>query len=497
MNPSNAASQGRDGKPPAPFRTLIPARMDRLPWSRFHWLVVVALGITWILDGLEVTLKGAISGVLQEAGTLHFSSEQIGLIASFYLIGAVSGALFFGYLTDRLGRKRLFYITLGVYLAGVGLTAFSWNLWSFCLFRFLTGSGIGGEYAAINSAIDEFIPARMRGRVDLIINGSFWIGAAAGSMATIVLLDPKIFPVDLGWRLGFGIGAVIGLIILLFRKYIPESPRWLAIHGQRAQAEQVVANIEARIEQATGEKLSQPEDHLTIHPRKRFGFGVIVRTMFKNYKTRSLLGLLLMISQAFLYNAIFFTYAMVLTRFYSIEAGRTGIYLLPFAVGNFLGPLVLGTLFDILGRRLMISGTYTISALLLALTGFLFARGDLSAVGQTALWTIIFFFASAAAGSAYLTVSEIFPLETRALAIAVFYSAGTGTGGIVAPWLFGTLIGTGNRYDLMWGYLTGAILMLLAAGVEAIWGVKAEQRSLEEIARPISAVEEGKPGPEA
>jgi MFS family permease len=497
MSPSPAASQTQNAASPSSFRTLIPARMDRLPWSRFHWLVVVALGITWVLDGLEVTLKGAISGVLQEAGTLHFTSEQIGLIASFYLTGAVAGSLFFGYLTDRLGRKKLFYITLSVYLVGVGLTAFSWNLWSFCLFRFLTGSGIGGEYAAINSAIDELIPARMRGRVDLIINGSFWVGAAAGSMATIVLLDPNILPVNLGWRVGFGIGAVIGLIILFFRRYVPESPRWLAIHGYRSQAEQVVANIEAGIEQATGEKLSLPEDHLTIHPRKSFGFGVIARTMFKNYKTRSVLGLSLMVSQAFLYNAIFFTYAMVLTRFYHVEAGRTGIYLLPFAAGNFMGPLVLGTFFDTIGRRLMISGTYTISALLLAVTGLLFTRGDLTAAGQTALWTIIFFFASAAASSAYLTVSEIFPLETRALAIAFFYSIGTGAGGIVAPWLFGTLIGTGNRYDVMGGYLAGAVLMLLAAGVEAIWGVKAERTSLEKVAEPISSMEEGKPAPDA
>jgi MFS family permease len=476
------------------FRTLIPARMDRLPWSRFHWLVVFALGITWVLDGLEVTLKGAVSGVLQETGTLHFTPEQIGLIASFYLVGAVSGSLFFGYLTDRLGRKRLFYITLSVYLAGVGLTAFSWNLWSFCLFRIITGAGIGGEYAAINSAIDEFIPARMRGRVDLIINGSFWVGAAAGSLATLVLLDPDILPVNIGWRLGFGLGAVIGLIILLLRKYVPESPRWLATHGFREQASQVVEDIEHRIEQETGKKLSMPEDHLTIHPRKSFGFGVIAKTMLKKYKTRSILGLSLMISQAFLYNAIFFTYAMVLTRFYGVAAGKTGIYLLPFAVGNFLGPLVLGTFFDTVGRRQMISGTYSLSALLLVFTGYLFTRGDLTAASQTALWTVIFFFASAAASSAYLTVSEIFPLETRALAIAFFYSLGTGAGGVVAPWLFGTLIGTGDRYDVMWGYLVGAILMLLAAGVEAIWGVKAEMASLEKVAEPLSAMEPGEPG---
>jgi MFS family permease len=464
--------------------------MDRLPWSRFHWLVIVALGVTWVLDGLEVTLKGAISGVLQEARTLHFTSSEIGLIASFYLFGAVLGSLFFGYLTDRKGRKKLFYITLSVYLVGVGLTAFSWNLWSFCLFRFTTGSGIGGEYAAINSAIDELIPARLRGRVDLIINGSFWVGAAAGSLATLVLLDPNILPVDLGWRVGFGLGALIGLIIFFLRKYVPESPRWLATHGYCEQAERVVTDIESRIRKEKGEDLPEPEGKLTIRPQKSFGFGVIAKTMFKKYRTRSVLGLSLMISQAFLYNAIFFTYAMVLIRFYNVEAGRTGIYLLPFAIGNFIGPLVLGTFFDTIGRRPMISGTYALSGLILVFTGYFFAKGDLSAFSQTALWSVIFFFASAAASSAYLTVSEIFPLEIRALAISVFYSVGTATGGIVAPWFFGTLIGTGNRYNIMWGYLLGATLMLAAAGVEMVWGVKAERRSLEMVAQPVSAVEE-------
>ncbi|MEJ2726095.1 MAG: MFS transporter [Deltaproteobacteria bacterium] len=487
MSPSNPSQP--DVTLGTPFETLIPARMDRLPWSRFHWLVVVALGVTWILDGLEVTLKGAISGVLLEAGTLHFTSAEIGLIASFYLIGAVSGSLFFGYLTDRLGRKKLFYVTLSVYLVGVGLSASSWNLWSFCLFRFITGSGIGGEYAAINSAIDELIPARMRGRVDLIINGSFWVGAAAGSIATLFLLNPNILPVNVGWRVGFGIGAVIGLIILFLRRYVPESPRWLATHGYREQAEQVVTDIEDSIEEQKGEKLPEPEGKLVIKPRKSFGFGVTAKTMFQKYKTRSVLGLSLMISQAFLYNALFFTYAMVLTRFYDVNPDRTGIYLLPFAVGNFLGPLVLGTFFDTIGRRQMISGTYALSGLILVFTGYLFTKGDLSAFSQTALWSVIFFFASAAASSAYLTVSEIFPLETRALAIAFFYSVGTGTGGIVAPWFFGTLIGTGNRYDVMWGYLLGAALMLAAAGVEVIWGVKAERKSLEKVAEPLSALE--------
>lgn len=472
------------------FKTQTPARMDRLPWSRFHWTVVIALGITWILDGLEVTLKGAISGVLQEPGTLHFTSAQIGMIASFYLLGAVLGSLFFGYLTDRLGRKKLFFATLTVYLCGAMLTAFSWSLWSFILFRFITGSGIGGEYAAINSAIDELIPARLRGRVDLIINGSYWVGAMIGSGSTVFLLDPHIFPVDLGWRLGFGIGAFLGLFILLLRKRVPESPRWLATHGYREEAEKVVQEIEHRVEKQTGKKLRMPDKYLTIHPRKSFGFGIVAHAMFKKYRTRSVLGLSLMISQAFLYNAIFFTYALILTRFYNVSPDITGLYLLPFAVGNFLGPLLLGRFFDTIGRRQMISGTYIFSALLLAFTGYLFNAGDLGATSQTVMWSIIFFFASAAASSAYLTVSEIFPLEIRAMAIAFFYSIGTAAGGIAAPWLFGTLIGTGSRSNVFYGYLAGAAMMLAAALTEIIWGIRAEQQSLENVAAPLSLEEE-------
>ncbi len=469
------------------FETRIPARMDRLPWSRFHWTVVFALGITWILDGLEVTIKGAISGVLQEPATLHFTSAKIGLIASFYLTGAVLGSLFFGYLTDLLGRKKLFFVTLVVYLSGAFLTAFSWNLWSFCLFRFVTGFGIGGEYAAINSAVDELIPARLRGGVDLIINGSYWIGAAIGSLSTIVLLDPKIFPVDLGWRVGFGIGAVFGLFILLLRRKVPESPRWLATHGHRDQAEETVKNIEALIEEQAGKELEMPEDYITIHPRKHFGFGSIVRTMLKKYWRRSLLGLLLMASQAFLYNAIFFTYSLILIQFYNVSPSKTGLYLLPFAVGNFLGPLVLGRFFDTIGRRQMISSTYALSAVILFITGYFFTQGSLSAVSQTVLWTVLFFFASPAASSAYLTVSEIFPLETRALAIAIFFSIGTATGGIIAPWLFGTLIGTGSRFDVFYGYVLGSAVMLVAAIVELAIGVRAERQSLEKVAMPLSA----------
>ncbi len=475
--------------PPRSLSTLVPARMDRLPWTKFHWLIVLALGITWILDGLEVTLKGAISGVLQEPQTLHLSSAEIGMIASFYLAGAVFGSLLFGYLTDRFGRKTLFFVTLAIYLVGVLLTAFSWNLWSFILFRFITGSGIGGEYAAINSAIDEMIPARLRGRIDLFINGSYWVGAAFGSLSTIVLLNPNILPVDIGWRVGFGIGAILGLCILFVRRYVPESPRWLITHGYEQRAEEVVTGIEEEVAELSGETLKPPPDDaaITLHPRRHFGFGIIASTMFRKYPARSILGLALMISQAFLYNAIFFTYALVLTRFYKVPSSDTGLYLLPFAVGNFIGVLALGALFDTVGRRKMITTTYAAAGCLMLLTGYLFVAGMLSPVTQTALWTVIFFFASPAASAAYLTVSEIFPLEMRALAIAFFYSLGTGAGGILAPWIFGTLIGTGSRFDVLYGYVFAALLMLAAALIEVFLGVRAERRSLEEVAEPLSA----------
>jgi MFS family permease len=474
-------------------KTNIPARMDRLPWGRWHWRVILALGVTWIIDGLEVTLVGAISGVLQDPRSLHFTSEQIGLLGTAYLVGAVLGALVFGYLTDRLGRKRLFTITLALYLVAAFLTAFSWDFRSFAVFRFFTGAGIGGEYSAINSAIDELIPARVRGRVDLGINGSYWLGAALGSLATLVLLDPHWLPVDLGWRLGFGIGAVLGLIVIFFRNDIPESPRWLVTHGQEQEAERVTAEIEGHFARA-GRPLEEVTHTMTIRPRGPIGFGLIARTMLRKYLRRSLLGLSLMVSQAFLYNAVFFTYAMVLTRFFGVPEGRTGLYLLPFAVSNFLGPLLLGGLFDTWGRKPMIAGTYTISALLLATTGYLFAAGHLTATSQTLLWTVIFFFASAASSSAYLTVSEVFPLELRGMAIALFFALGTAVGGTAAPWLFGRLIDTGSRTYLFYGYLFAAALLLIAVIATVFFGVKAEGASLEQVAEPLSSADDEGPG---
>jgi MFS family permease len=471
------------------FETLIPARLDRLPWSPFHTLLVMGLGITWILDGLEVTLMGAISAVLQRADLMHFSATQIGFIGSSYLAGAVIGSIVFGHLTDRFGRRMFFFLSLSIYLLGVGFTALSWNLASFAIFRFITGAGIGGEYSAVNSAIDELIPARLRGRIDLIVNGSFWLGAAAGAASTIVILNPRIVPYPIGWRLGFGIGALIGCGILYLRKFIPESPRWLLVHGRYQEAEKIVADIEHTVVEELHQQLEPPPPTSTIRlkARNHYGIGAFVRPMLTKYRSRAFLGLTLMVAQAFTYNAIFFTYALVLSRYYGARADRTGLYMLPFAIGNFLGPLMLGHLFDTIGRRRMIAGTFTISAFILIVTGWLFSQNALTVFTQTGLWTVMFFFASPAASSAYLTVSEIFPLEVRALAIAIFYSAGTAVGGIGAPWLFGRLIDSGSRLALFDGYLLAAALMLAAAVVEVILGVDAERSSLEEIAQPLSS----------
>lgn len=464
--------------------TDIPARLDRLPWSRFHTLVVVALGVTWILDGLEVTLAGAVSGALKESPTLRFSNTDVGMAGAAYLAGAVIGAVFFGWLTDRLGRKKLFTITVLVYLAATAATAFSWNLWSFLLFRFLTGMGIGGEYTAINSTIQELVPARVRGWTDLVINGSFWVGAAMGGVAAIVLLDPQRVGPDLGWRLAFFIGAVLGLIIMILRQWIPESPRWLMCHGRITEAEAVVAHIESFSPPQPAATLPT----LTLCPRTRTMLREVVHTLFVRHRPRTLVALALMASQAFFYNAIFFTYALILTDFYNVPSSLIGWFILPFAAGNFLGPVLIGRLFDTLGRRPMIAGTYILSGVLLAGTGFLFANELVSASQLTICWSIVFFFASAAASSAYLTVSETYPLEIRALAIAVFYSLGTGLGGVAGPWLFGVLIDTGSRYSVLGGYLFGAVLMIAAGLIAWRFAVRAERRSLEDVSKPLGAV---------
>ncbi len=469
--------------------TDVPARLDRLPWGRFHTLVVIALGITWILDGLEVTLAGAISPALKHSESLHFSNADVGLAGSAYLAGAVLGALLFGWLTDRLGRKRLFFITLAVYLVATAATALSWSVASFAFFRFMTGAGIGGEYTAINSTIQELVPARYRGWTDLVINGSFWIGAAIGAAGSIVLLDPSVVAPNLGWRFAFLIGAVLGLIIFVMRLWIPESPRWLMTHGRAPEADAIMTQIEAGFRARNHEIDPAPLARIRLTARRGTPLSEVMTTLFRVEFRRTFVGLALMTAQAFFYNAIFFTYALVLTDFYGIRADHVGWYILPFAAGNFLGPVVLGRLFDTVGRRPMIAATYALSGVLLAASGYLFAIGVLSATGQTVAWMVIFFFASAAASSAYLTVSETFPLEIRALAIAFFYAVGTGVGGVAGPWLFGWLIDTGSRWSVFGGYLLGSVLMIAAAAIAARFAVAAERKPLESVSRPLAAAD--------
>jgi MFS family permease len=488
--PRNAAPDGTQALPASSrdiIATDIPARLDALPFGRFHVLVIVALGITWILDGLEVTLFGALAGELKEPAALGLSNVQVGLAGSCYLCGAVAGALFFGWLTDRLGRKKLFTVTLAVYLLATAATGLSWGASSFILFRTLTGAGIGGEYTAINSTIQELIPARFRGWTDLLINGSFWVGAALGAGGSLVLLNPALINPAIGWRLAFLIGAIIGLMILAMRFWIPESPRWLVTHGMPRAADAAVRGIEAQFPRHGTPPM--PEQRIRLRMRDHTRLAEVARALFQTYRQRTLVGLSLMAAQAFFYNAIFFTYALVLTDFYGMPADRVGWYILPFAAGNVLGPILLGRLFDTVGRKIMITSTYALSGILLAVTAALFSRSLLTAQTLTIAWMIVFFFASAAASSAYLTVSEIFPIEIRALAIAFFYAIGTAAGGIAGPLLFGMLIDSGSRTAVATGYAIGSALMIGAAAVEALWGVAAERKPLESVARPLAFVD--------
>ncbi|MET0977066.1 MAG: MFS transporter [Leifsonia sp.] len=472
------------------IRTNIPGRMDRLPWARWHWVVVIGLGTVWILDGLEVTIVGSIAGRLtQPESGLDLTTAQIGQAAAVYVAGACAGALFFGYLTDRFGRKRMFIITLGVYLLATVATAFSFNPLFFFVCRFFTGAGIGGEYAAINSAIDELIPARHRGTVDLAINGSYWLGTAFGAVLSVFLLNTAVFPPELGWRLAFGLGAILGLGVLFVRRNVPESPRWLFIHRDLESAEKIVDDIEEQVSTSTGTELEKVDDYLEVTQRKRTGFGEIVRVGLTKYPKRFVLGLSLFIGQAFLYNAVFFTYALVLTELLDVPVDVAPWSLVPIAIGNFLGPLLLGRFFDTIGRRVMISICYIGSGVLLVGTGILFQAEVLNAVTLTVCWMVVFFFASAGASAAYLTVSEIFPMETRAMAIAFFYAVGTGLGGIIGPILFGRFIEEGVDAVAL-GYFIGAGLMIGAGLVEVFLGVDAENKSLEDIATPLS-VDEG------
>ena len=470
--------------------TKVPARLDRLPWSRWHWMIIIGLGTVWILDGLEVTIVGNISGQLSMPGSgIHITQSQVtGFGAAMYVAGACVGALLFGWLTDRFGRKKLFMITLGIYLAATALTALSFAPWWFFLFRFLTGFGIGGEYAAINSAIDELIPSRHRGMIDIVINGTYWAGAAAGALISVPATND--LPVAVGWRVCFGLGVVLGLVILLVRRNVPESPRWLFIHGRAQQAEDLVDGIERRVEQETGAKLAEPGKSITIRQRKTIGFVTIARTMFAQYPRRTILGFSLFIGQAFLYNAITFGYALILATFFHVKT-NPGYYFAFIAVGNLLGPLLLARLFDTIGRKPMIAGTYILSGLLLLGTAYLFDQGSLNATTMTACWCAVLFFASAGASSAYLTVSEVFPMETRALAIAFFYAIGTAAGGITGPLLFSALVSTGQVSDTVLAFSIGASLMILAGLVEIVLGVRAERQSLEDIAQPLTAEEPG------
>ena len=470
--------------------TDIPARLDRLPWARWHWLVVIGLGTVWILDGLEVTIVGSMSAALQEEKTgLALSSFDVGVAGAIYVAGACVGALFFGQLTDKFGRKKLFLLTLGVYTVATVLTAFSMNpTWYFAC-RFLTGAGIGGEYAAINSAIDELIPAKYRGRVDVAINGSFWVGAAGGALLTIPLLDPTMVSPEWGWRAAFALGAILAVGILVVRRNVPESPRWLFIHGREDEGEQIVRSIEETVHRETGRELPAVNDKITIRQRKSIGIGLIARTVFTMYPKRTVLCLSLFVGQAFLYNAFFFTYGDTLTTFLDVK--QTGWYIAIFAASNFAGALLLSPLFDTLGRVKMISGTYILSGVLLGVTGFML--GGLSAVTLTLMGAIIFFFASAGASAAYLTASEVFPMETRALCIAFFYAIGTAVGGISGPLLFGKLIEDASASkditQIAIGYFIGAVLMVGGGLVEAFLGVRAEGQALESIARPLTAEE--------
>ena len=477
-------------------RSLIPARIDRLPWSPFHTRMVLALGSCWILDGLEITIASNVGEKLSGADRLGISTTAVGLLATVYLIGQVVGALVFGQISDRLGRRKLFFITLAIYFGGSALTALTIgtgaaSITFLYLTRFIAGAGIGGEYAAINSAIDELIPAPYRGRTDIIVNGTYWAGAAIAAVIQIPLLSGAISP-TWDWRLAFLIGPVLAIVIIFLRRAVPESPRWQIMHGRGAAAEESIRYIEHEVETTTGRHVDPVDESraIEIRPTPQAGYLTLLRILFRTYPGRSTLGATLMITQSFLYNAIFFSYAIVLTHFYLGPDAETSIYYIPFAIGNFLGPLLLGRLFDTIGRRQMISGTYLLAGTLLVITAFLFRAGVLNALTQTIAWCIIFFFASAGASAAYLTVSEIFPMEVRAKAIAVFFAIAQ-IFGSVAPLIYAIMIGSEDNPStagLFWAYILGAVIMIIGGIVALVLGVAAEQKSLEDVATPLSVV---------
>jgi MFS family permease len=473
------------------IRSLIPARIDRLPWSRFFTKLVIALGIAWILDGLEITIAANVGPDLTLHNTLNLGAGSVADIAWWYLIGEVIGALFFGRLSDKLGRKNLFVITLGVYLIGSGLTAAtpgggSW-IWFLYATRIIAGMGIGGEYAAINSAIDEMIPAKYRGRIDLAVNGTYWAGALIGTAATLFLLN-HVTP-EWGWRIAYLVGPVLALVIIFVRRNLPESPRWQIMHGHQAEAEASIREIEEHVEATKGPLPPVDESkELEITPTRQIGYLRLLITLFRTYPSRSFLVFMLMSTQSFLYNAIFFTYGLVLEYFFHVKATDTAYYFFAFAAGNLLGPLTIGRLFDTIGRRKMISGTYLLSGILLVIVSFLFKNGSLNATTLTLCWAVIFFFASAGASAGYLTASEVFPLEVRAKAIAVFFAIAQCFGAFGSAW-YGHLIGTGqDRNTLFVGYLVGAIAMILGGLTAVFFAVDAEGKSLEDVARPLSVI---------
>ncbi|WP_404560878.1 MFS transporter [Curtobacterium sp. AB7] len=468
------------------IKSLVPARMDRLPWTRFHWSVVVGLGVSWILDGLEIQI---VSNAGFQAD-LNLSTQQVTSLGTIYLVGQVVGALVFGRMSDRLGRRKLFILTLAIYLIGSGIAGLAQDFWFLAAFRFVAGLGIGGEYAAINSAIDELIPAKYRGHVDIAINGTYWGGAALGAFANIYLLDTANFSESIGWRIGFFLGPVLGIAIIFLRRHIPESPRWLMTHGREEEAEATVTQIEEAVEKSTGKRLPDVDESkaMTVTPTDRVGFLTIARVLLKQYPTRTLVGASMMITQAFLYNAIFFTYALVLTNFFGLKTAQTSIYFFPFAIGNLLGPIILGRFFDTWGRRQMIFLTYLVSGLVLATSAFLFRADAISATVQVAFWCVSFFFASAGASSAYLTVSEIFPLELRSQAISYFFALAQ-IFGAVAPLIYGAFIGDGSsREPLFWGYLLGSAVMIGGGVIALVFGVDAARKGLEDVTQPLSVL---------
>jgi MFS family permease len=480
------------------IRTNIPARLDRLPFSRFHWVIILGLGTAWVLDGLEVNVVGAISGRLFEhgSGTGLTKSDVSGWAASLYIAGACVGALLFGELTDRFGRKRLFMITLAIYLLGTVLTALTFSPGWFFVFRFITGMGIGGEYSAINSAIDELIPAKHRGRVDISINGSYWLGGVGGSLLAVLMLEKSIFATDVGWRLSFVLGAIIGLAVLVVRKNVPESPRWLFIHGREEEAERIVKDIEQQVAESTGELLPEPSgEELTVRQRRAIPLSTIVHTVVKRYPRRTILGLALFIGQAFIYNSVLFGFGALMTIYFHTASGDIPYFIAVFALGNFLGAVLLSPLFDTVGRRPMIAGTYILAGILLVVTGLLFQAHDLDEISFEICICVVFFFASAGASAAYLTVSEVFPMETRALCIAVFYAVGTGIGGVIGPQVFNRLIESESYEQVFIAFAIGAATMILGGIAEIVLGVPAERESLESIATPLTVEEQSSAPP--